>query len=259
MLDTRSTSDFKRAETRRCRSRSSSSCSRSARSSQLRAVVLGFTAVLAAIGVASSSATLPRPTSTTRDPADRHGRRRRLLALLSQARARGARRRADAREALRVASATSGRAILVSGLTVMVAMAGMLLRRQPDLHVVRRRHDDRRRRRDDRLADGSSGDPRAARRRIDQGRIPFLRRRARARESRFWSAILDRVYRRRRSRVLLAPRSLLVLASPCSACTPSCRLHRPAAEPAVSRPTIEIQKAFPGAQSPAVVVVRATN
>ena len=62
------------------------------------------------------------------DPADRPGRRRRLLAVLPAPRPRGARRAGRSpEEALEVAAATSGRAVLVSGLTVMIAMAGMFL------------------------------------------------------------------------------------------------------------------------------------
>ncbi len=61
------------------------------------------------------------------DAADRHGRRRRLLALLPQARARGAQDGRAPDDALGRAAATSGRAVLISGGTVMIAMAGMLL------------------------------------------------------------------------------------------------------------------------------------
>ena len=41
------------------------------------------------------------------------------------------------REALEIAAATSGRAVLISGLTVMIAMAGMYLAGDADVHVVR--------------------------------------------------------------------------------------------------------------------------
>ena len=61
------------------------------------------------------------------DPADRARRRRRLLALLPPPRARGARRGRSKRRALDIAAATSGRAVLISGLTVIAAMAGMFL------------------------------------------------------------------------------------------------------------------------------------
>ena len=65
------------------------------------------------------------------------------------------------REALEVAAATSGRAVLISGITVMIAMAGHVLRRRQHVRLVRHRHDPGRRRRDDRLADRP---PRRARR-----------------------------------------------------------------------------------------------
>ena len=62
------------------------------------------------------------------DPADRPRGRRRLLAVLPAPRARGAGARARSPQAaLQAAAATSGRAVLVSGLTVMIAMAGMFL------------------------------------------------------------------------------------------------------------------------------------
>jgi hypothetical protein len=68
------------------------------------------------------------------------------------------------REALEVAAATSGRAVLVSGLTVMIAIGRHAAHRQRDVLVVRRRHDDRGRGRDDRLAHGAAGRARMARR-----------------------------------------------------------------------------------------------
>ena len=45
--------------------------------------------------------------------------------------------------ALAAAAATSGRAVMISGFTVMVAMAGMYLAGSIDLPVVRNRHDPR--------------------------------------------------------------------------------------------------------------------
>ena len=58
--------------------------------------------------------------------------------------------------AIEAAAATSGRAVLISGITVMIAMAGMYLARRADVHLVRDRHDRRRRRRDARLAHGAA-------------------------------------------------------------------------------------------------------
>ena len=54
-------------------------------------------------------------------------------------------------DAVHTAAATSGRAVLVSGFTVMVAMAGMFFAGGRDLHRARRRHDHGRRGRHDRL------------------------------------------------------------------------------------------------------------
>ena len=80
------------------------------------------------------------------DPARRPRRRRRLLDVLPAAQDGGARRRAlQPRHALEFAAATSGHAVLVSGLTVMIAMAGMFLAGNAVFTVVRDRHDPRRR------------------------------------------------------------------------------------------------------------------
>ncbi len=58
--------------------------------------------------------------------------------------------------ALQAAATTSGRSVLISGVTVMIAMAGMLFSRRQDVHVLFDRDDDRRRRRDDRIAHRSA-------------------------------------------------------------------------------------------------------
>ncbi len=102
----------------------------------------------------------------------------------------------DERTALEVAAATSGRAVLISGLTVIVAMAGMFLSGDKTFYS---------------FAEGTIlvvaiamfasltvlpavlawlGD------RVEKGRLPFLGRRRGAGESRFWSATVDRVTRR---------------------------------------------------------------
>ncbi len=102
----------------------------------------------------------------------------------------------DERSALEVAAATSGRAVLISGLTVIVAMAGMFLSGDKTFYS---------------FAEGTIlvvaiamfasltvlpavlawlGD------RVEKGRLPFLGRRRGAGESRFWSATVDRVTRR---------------------------------------------------------------
>jgi len=121
----------------------------------------------------------------------------------------------SAEDALQVAAATSGRAVLISGLTVIVAMAGMLI--SGDKTFIA-------------FAVGTIlvvgiamlasltvlpamlswlGD------RVEKGRIPFLSRRRRAAgESRLWPAIIDRVMRRPVLALVLAGGALLALALP---------------------------------------------
>jgi uncharacterized membrane protein YdfJ with MMPL/SSD domain len=119
------------------------------------------------------------------------------------------------RGALEVAAATSGRAVLISGLTVIVAMAGMFFSgdktffsfAEGTILVVA-------------LAVVASltvlpallawlGD------RIDKGRIPFLaRRRQPAGESRFWSPIIESVMRRPWLAIAVAGGALVLLAIP---------------------------------------------
>ena len=127
-------------------------------------VLLAFSAVLGSVGLSALvSHVAPRlRRDELGDPADRHGGRRGLLALLRQARARGARAGHDGRDALHRAAATSGQAVLISGVTVLIAMAGMLFAGIEDLHLARHRRDDRRVHVDDRLADRAAGAARAS-------------------------------------------------------------------------------------------------
>ena len=121
----------------------------------------------------------------------------------------------DEVSALEVAAATSGRAVLISGLTVLVAMAGMFI--SGDKAFIS-------------FAYGTMivvgiamfasltvlpavlswlGD------RVEKGRIPFLGRRRRpAGESRFWTAVIDRVTRRPWLSIVLAGGALVALAIP---------------------------------------------
>src|SRR5262249_12626931 len=90
--------------------------------------------------------------------------------------------------------------------------------------------------------------------RVDKGRIPFLGRRSGA-ESRVWGFVLDRVMRRPALAAALSGRALFALA-----------LHPqlpsftdlPKSLPIV-RTYEAIQRAFPGAQTPAKVVVAADD
>ncbi|HEY7268171.1 MAG TPA: MMPL family transporter, partial [Solirubrobacterales bacterium] len=118
------------------------------------------------------------------------------------------------REAIDAAAATSGRAVLVSGLTVIAAMAGMALGGSSvflsfgigTLLVVA-------------VALLGSltvlpalmsllGD------KMEKGRIPFLSRRRRAGESRAWSAVVRTVMRRPAIAILVAGGALVALAIP---------------------------------------------
>jgi RND superfamily putative drug exporter len=167
-------------------------------------------------------------------------------------RARGA----APREAMRTAAATSGRAILVSGLTVMIAVAGLFLTGYDVFGGI---------------AFGTIAvvgvavlgsltvlpallswlGPRA-----DRGRVPVLgRRRTAARPSRVWAALVHRVVRRPVIWGVAAAIALLALAAPAI----GMRLGEPAIDLPASSPVLQtmdrIQQAFPQTPSPAQVVV----
>src|SRR5581483_12089787 len=95
--------------------------------------------------------------------------------------------------------------------------------------------------------------------RVDRGRIPFIARDAAA-EPRFWGFVLARVLRRPALSVALAAAALLALAAP--ALTLHTQLPSftdlPRSLPIV-RTYESIQHAFPGAQTPAKVVVAADD
>ena len=120
----------------------------------------------------------------------------------------------DERSALAAAAATSGRAVLISGMTVIVAMAGMFI--SGDKTFIS-------------FAEGTIivvaiamfasltllpallswlGD------RIEKGRIPLLGRRRPAGQSRFWSALTARVMRHPAVALVLAGGLLVALAIP---------------------------------------------
>ncbi len=163
------------------------------------------------------------------------------------------------REALSKTARTSGHAVFVSGLTVLIAMAGMLFTGNAvftsiavgamlmvavalvgSLSILP-------------ALLGKLGH------RVDRGRIPLLARR-RGGDSRAWSFVLDRVLRRPVVAAALSGGALLALA------LPALTLHTqlpsftdlPRSLPIVQ--TYEsIQHAFPGAQTPAEVVVAARD
>ena len=164
------------------------------------------------------------------------------------------------RAALEAAAATSGRSVLISGLTVIVAMAGMFLTGDPTftslgvaaITVVA-------------IAVLGSltvlpallsklGD------RVDRGRVPLVGRIGRGGEGRVWGAIIDRVLRRPLLSTVLAGGLLLALAAP------ALQLRLAMAGPDTfpkSLPVMQayerMQQAFPGTALPANVVIEAPN
>jgi uncharacterized membrane protein YdfJ with MMPL/SSD domain len=167
----------------------------------------------------------------------------------------------DPEAALQAAAATSGRAVLVSGFTVMAAMAGMYFTGDNGFAS---------------MATGTIlvvgvamlgsvtvlpamlsklGD------RIDKGRIPFLgKRMAKRDESRVWSAVLDRVLRRPLLAAVLSGGLLVALA------LPTLGLHTASAGSEaipqnlpVKQTYDRITKAFPGVAASAQVVVKADD
>ena len=141
-------------------------------------LLLAISAVAAALGLvgARQPGRARRPEHLVGDPADRARRRRRLLALLPAPRARGARGgELRGRRRCRRPRPPPGRAVLVSGVTVIIAMAGMYLTGNADLHLVRDRHDPRRRDRGARLAHRAAGRAVEARRSRRAGPRPVPR------------------------------------------------------------------------------------
>jgi RND superfamily putative drug exporter len=163
------------------------------------------------------------------------------------------------RDSLLKAAHTSGHAVLISGLTVLIAMAGMLFTGNAVFTSI---------------AVGAmlmvavaligslSVLPALLAKlghRVDRGRIPLLARPGGG-ESRVWGFVLDGVLRRPVLAAVLSGGALLALA------VPALSLHTqlpsftdlPKSLPIVS--TYEsIQRAFPGAQTPAKVVVSAPD
>jgi putative drug exporter of the RND superfamily len=167
----------------------------------------------------------------------------------------------DTREALRIAAGTSGRAIVVSGLTVMIALAGLFLTgidvfsgvavgtilvvgvavlgSLTFLPAILS------------LLGGWT----------DRGRIPWLgRRRTAARASRFWGALARAVVRRPLAWGGVAAVALLVTALPVlSLHLEDPGIHALPSNVPVVRALTEIQQAFPGGPEPAEVVVTGQN
>ncbi|HLJ99070.1 MAG TPA: MMPL family transporter, partial [Streptosporangiaceae bacterium] len=164
--------------------------------------------------------------------------------------------------ALRNAAATSGRSVLISGMTVMVAMAGMFLTGTQifdgfaiaTIMVVF-------------IAVAGSvtvlpallsllGD------KVEFGRVPYFgRMHKHTGDSRFWKAVLDRVLARPGLSAALAAGFLLVLASPVIGLhTEFLNIQQmlPSSTPIVQSYD-RVMAAFPGGPAPAMVVVKAPD
>jgi uncharacterized membrane protein YdfJ with MMPL/SSD domain len=161
--------------------------------------------------------------------------------------------------ALEAAAATSGRAVLISGVTVMIAMAGLLLSGDKgfvsfsigtmmvvliamigSLTVLP-------------ALLGKLGD------RVEKGRIPFVHRlRSKNGESRFWAAILDRVLRRPVVSAVAATAVLVALTVPAF----SLNMTTTGIDDisiAEIEPLKRYDDAFPGGNSPAEVAITAKD
>ncbi|POX51845.1 hypothetical protein C3489_19245 [Streptomyces sp. Ru71] len=169
----------------------------------------------------------------------------------------------DARTALQIAAATSGRAIVVSGVTVCVAMAGMLFTGLAtfegmglaSLMVVA-------------VAMVGSVTVLPALlsllgERVEKGRLPFLSRRRRrsSGESRFWSAVVKGVLARPVLSVVVAAGALLAVAAPALGMkTQQLTLDQEFGD---SLPIVQtynrVNDAFPGGSEPAEVIVSAKD
>ena len=166
------------------------------------------------------------------------------------------------RDALEVAAATSGRSVLISGLTVMVAMAGLFLTGDAIFASFGIRDDDRGRRRDARFVDRAPGAALEARRRRRPAARAARRPARRADgEGRIWGAIVDLVLRRPLLSALVS--GGLLVASP----LPALQLRMATAGPEAAFPKSldvikaydRMQEAFPGTALPANVVVKAAD
>ena len=168
----------------------------------------------------------------------------------------------DEETAVGIASATSGRAILISGFTVMVAMAGQFLTGDKastsfavgTIMVVAVA-----------MLGSLTALPAALAllgRHVDKGRIrvPFRRRAPKQQESRVWGAVLTRVLRRPAAAAAISVAVLLAIASPAL----HFQVHNtgindlPPGMPGIA--TLKhVEKAFPNADMPATVVITADN
>ncbi len=161
------------------------------------------------------------------------------------------------RAALEAAAATSGRAVLISGITVLIAMAGMFFSGDKGfmsfsigtMMVVA-------------VAMIGSltvlpallsklGD------RVEKGRIPFVHRlRRKDGESRVWGAVLDRVLRRPVVSVVTAVAVLVALTAPALTLNTTTTSVDDISIPEIE-PVKRFDKAFPGGNEPASIAIQA--
>ncbi len=161
--------------------------------------------------------------------------------------------------ALEAAAATSGRSVLISGITVLIAMAGMLFSGDKDFKS---------------FAVGTMivvavamlgsltvlpavlsklGD------RVEKGRIPFVHRLRRHKgESRLWGAVLNRVLGRPVVSALAAGAVLVALAVPALGLHTS-ETGTEGINIAAIDPVTRLIAAFPGAPEPAIVAIKADD
>src|SRR3954447_11604879 len=168
---------------------------------------------------------------------------------------------ADKATALQTAAETSGKAVLVSGMTVIIAMAGMFMTGNMTFNS---------------MAVGTIvvvalavigsltvlpamlaglGD------KVERGRIPFLgRRRKPAGDSRIWGAVIDRVMRRPKTAILLAGGLLVAMSIPAlSMHTKQSGIDALPKDIPVVQTYKDVQKAFPSEADTQTVVVKAAD
>ncbi len=163
------------------------------------------------------------------------------------------------RAALEAAAATSGRSVLISGVTVMIAMAGMLFTGDPTslslgvstMMVVAAA-----------MLGSLTVLPALLSRlgdHVEKGRVPFLGRMRRERgENRFWSAMLTPALRRPLRSAVAAAALLLALAVPVLSMHTSSPGLESLPNGVATVATIDrLQRAFPGNVQPAVVAIKA--
>ena len=164
-------------------------------------------------------------------------------------------------EAIDIAAATSGRAVLISGLTVMAAMAGMLLTGNTifvsmgiatilvvavavigSLTVLP-------------AILATFGN------KLEKGRLPFIgRRQSQARESRMWGWLTDRVMRHPIVAIIVAGGALVALSIPALGMqTKLPGIESYSNEYSSIQTYLKIQKAFPAEADYAMVVVKASD